>query len=149
MSRVLWPDLQLPPINLWNALNMNDRLTPDEIRTLLPQFFGTRSYHRWSPLFRNVLLTDGAKFLADTAGAFWLMDMTASHLPSVPETEYFVVAKLTLDVTGGADFRLEDGNDKLYATQRIEYTDFPLPEGITLYAQTDGKQWIIMLTSEY
>lgn len=43
---------------------------------------GTEGYHRFSPLFRNLLLTDGAKALAEHAEAFWLMDLIGSHQPT-------------------------------------------------------------------
>jgi hypothetical protein len=52
-----------------------------------------------------------------------------------------------IDKANGNDALLicEDGNNKELARQNIEYTDFPLPEGITLYL--DGG--VLMLTSEY
>jgi hypothetical protein len=43
---------------------------------------------------------------------------------------------------------LDDGNDNVFATQAIEYTDFPLSE-IKLYCSFDGNHWVIMHTSEY
>jgi hypothetical protein len=133
---------------------VTDESTPDELRDRLAQYYGTEAYHRWSPLFGNALLTDGAKALAEGAGAYWLMDMIASHLPSAPKNKTFCIARLTLDMTGGATFTLSSDLDEgepidLYATQIIEYTDFPLPEGVVLYAQHDGEKWIIMLRSEY
>ncbi len=56
----------------------------DQIKSDLKQFIGSITYTRFSPLFPNVVLTDGAKYLADECGAYWLMDMIASHLPSLP-----------------------------------------------------------------
>ena len=50
----------------------------------LAQFTGTEAYHRWSPLFPRMVLTDGAMFVAKhggTSGAFWLMDAIVSHQP--------------------------------------------------------------------
>jgi hypothetical protein len=41
----------------------------------LDGFTGTEAYHPWSILFRKAVLTDGAKYLADKAGAYWLMDV--------------------------------------------------------------------------
>ena len=34
----------------------------------LAQFTGTESYHRWSPLFPRMVLTDGAMFVAENGG---------------------------------------------------------------------------------
>ena len=35
-------------------------LTKQEILNTLPNFYGTEAYYRYSPQFRNFLLTDGA-----------------------------------------------------------------------------------------
>ena len=56
----------------------------------LAQFSGTDGYIRWSPLFPRMVLTDGAKFVADnggTSGAYWLMDAIASHQPKALKDE--------------------------------------------------------------
>jgi len=111
----------------------------------LAQFTGTEAYHHFNILAPNVLLTDGGKYLADKAGAYWLMDVIASYLPKVDDT--FAVAKLAKD--GEAwEFRLEDGNDNAHATQTILYSDFPFDE-MTLFVVRQDDLWIVMLPSEY
>ena len=40
------------------------------------QFTGTEHWYRHA-LVRNVSFTDGAKYLADHAGAYWLLDIIA------------------------------------------------------------------------
>lgn len=45
-------------------------LSPDELRQNLSRFSGTEHYYRTHP---GVLATDGAKYLADQAGAYWLL----------------------------------------------------------------------------
>ena len=120
--------------------------TKDEILNELPNFYGTDGYTRWSALFRNFVLTDGALYLAENAGAFWLMDAIASHLGSY-KNEGFVVAKL-FQFDEGWNLQLEDGNDNTLAEQYIEYSDFPLDE-ITLYVIQQDDLWVILLTSEY
>ena len=55
-------------------------------QAVLAGFSGTEEYHRYSPLFRRMLLTDGAKYVADNGGghgAYWLMDAIASHQPKL------------------------------------------------------------------
>ena len=105
-------------------------------------------YTRWSVLFRNFVLTDGALYLAENAGAYWLCDAIASHYPSYKD-EGFVVAKLRrAKATEGWVLRIEDGNDGLLADQLIEYSDFPLDE-ITLYVIPQDDLWVILLPSEY
>lgn len=110
----------------------------------LPQFTGTERYYR---LYPGVLLTDGAKYLADEAEAYWLLDVIWSHLPSVPEGEWFVCAGLERHHEG-ASFTLGDGNGGVYARQAIPYTDFPLEE-VTLYAARQDGMWVVLLPSEY
>ena len=53
-------------------------LHPAEFQLDLRQFTGTTQWHRWSKL-TELVCTDGAKYLADEAGAYWLLDAIASH----------------------------------------------------------------------
>jgi len=121
-----------------------------DLQTNLGQFTGTEAYHRFSVLFRNVVITDGVQYLADQAGAYWLLDVIGSHLPSVPKDEGFVIAVLKTgdpaQFTLCADLPATKHNT--YATQEIEFTDFPLPQ-IKLYVARQDDQWVVMLPSEY
>jgi hypothetical protein len=113
------------------------------LQSELSQFIGTEKYYR---ITQRHLLTDGTKYLAEQAKSFWLMDAIASYLtPSYDD--HFAVARLVVDGSS-AVLSLDDGNDNVFATQAIEYTDFPLSE-IKLYCSFDGNHWVIMLTSEY
>lgn len=118
-----------------------------EIKQTLRQFTGTEAWHRHLP---GVLLTDGTKYLAEECGAYWLMDVIASHIPSVPKDETFTVAQLTVNTMNKAFFTLADDSPatKIYASQSISYTDFPLDE-IKLYVIREGDEWVILLPSEY
>ncbi|MFM7011218.1 MAG: DUF6876 family protein [Betaproteobacteria bacterium] len=110
----------------------------------LTQFTGTERYYR---LNRKCLLTDGAKYLAEGAGALWLMDSAASYLLELGTDDWFV--QVALKVTGSsAVLTLEDGNGGVRAQQAIPYTDFPIPH-YTLYACWNGSDWVLMLPSEY
>ena len=107
-------------------------------------FTGTEHYHR---LNRKCLLTDGAKYLAEGAGAFWLMDAAASYLLELGTDDWFV--QVVLKVTGSSALLiLEDGNGRVRARQEIPYTDFPIPS-YTLYACWNGEHWVLMLPNEY
>lgn len=127
-------------------------MTPQELQQNLRQFTGTAAYHKWSALFHNFVLTDGAKYLAENAGAYWLMDMIASHYSSY-KNEGFVVAFLTKFPRGGARLSITGGDYNILEQQDIEYTDFPLEE-ITLYIipqemENGSKLWVALLPSEY
>jgi hypothetical protein len=109
----------------------------------LAHFTGTEKLYR---ITRRHVLTDGTKFLAEQGRCFWLMDAIASCLtPSYDD--HFAVARLVVDGSS-AVLSLDDGNDNVFATQAIEYTNFPLSE-IKLYCSFDGNDWVTMLTSEY
>ena len=110
----------------------------------LGYFTGTTAYYRIS---NRHLLTDGTKYLADAAGAYWLMDAAASHLDEIGTIDWFVLIKLEVK-DSRAVMIYEDGNGHEHARQEIAYTDFPM-SGIQLYACWDGEHWGIMLPSEY
>jgi hypothetical protein len=110
----------------------------------LAQFTGTACWYR-HPLARSVLYTDGVKFVADRAGAYWLVDEIALSQLAEPalKMEEFQVWTLVVENTT-AILRCDDGNDRVLLEKRIGYTDFP-EQGIKLYF-TDG---VIMLPGEY
>lgn len=62
-------------------INQEDNSTKKEIiLSRLQMFMGTTQYHRYSPsLFPHFLLTDGVHYLAESCGAYWLMDLIASY----------------------------------------------------------------------
>ena len=111
----------------------------------LNQFTGSENWYRHG-LNRNVNYTDGAQYLADKGGAYWLLDAIAIcqlHEKRVAAEE-FQVWKLTVREDRTATFVCDDGNDNIVYTQHIEFTDFPLDE-VTLYFANN----VIHLPSEY
>lgn len=113
----------------------------------LAQFYGTEHYYKFSPLCPKLYLTDGAKFLAEGAGAYWLMDVIASYLPHIKQHGFGNV-KLVVQYHA-ATLTIDDGNGKVYVKQQIEYTDFPFEEFSLYVSEGQDDSWIIMLTSEY
>jgi hypothetical protein len=93
------------------------------------------------------VLTDGAKYVAEHAQAYWLMDAIASYLPALVNHERFLVASLAVK-NQSALLWITDGNYKDIASQRISYTDFPMSD-ITLFACWADDCWALMLPSEY
>ena len=74
-----------------------------------------------------MLFTDGVKFIADSAGAYWLIDEIAINQtrPKVRAEEFQVwVLKVDLEKRKGV-LSCDDGNGNVVFTKRIEYTDFP------------------------
>ena len=117
--------------------------TKAEILKTLPHFTGTQKWYPWSVLTR-LLLTDGTHYLAESCGAYWLMDTIASYQARGKLTgEAFQVWTLTV-TDSEALLICTDGNDNELIRQEIPYTDFPLDK-ITLWC-VDG---VILLPSEY
>ena len=109
----------------------------------LAQFTGTEQYWR-HPLKRDILFTDGVKYVADTAGAYWLLDVivSAQMIQRVRREEFQVWILKVKDSTGIVI--AENGNSNPIYRQDIEFTDFPLSE-IRLFF-SDG---VIMLPGEW
>lgn len=79
------------------------------------QFIGTEKLYR---ITSRHVLTDGAKYLAEQAKCFWLMDAIASHLTRSYD-EHFAVARL-IAKDSSAVLTLDDGNDTVFASQQID-----------------------------
>ncbi len=84
---------------------------------------GSLNFYRHA-LCRWAYFSDGAKVLAETCGAWWLIDAIGSHLPGT-RSEPFQVWRLVANETGAVVLRCEDGNDNVVTEQAIPYTDFP------------------------
>jgi hypothetical protein len=110
----------------------------------LAHFTGTQRYYR---ITRRHLLTDGTKYVAEAAGAFWMMDAVASHLAEIGTADWFVLVRVKV-ADSKAVMVYEDGNGHEHARQEIPYTDFPLANFV-LYCCWDGEHWVLMLPSEY
>jgi len=118
-------------------------LSEDNLRC----FTGSDTFTKWSPLFRKSLLTEGALFVAEQAGAYWLFDLIESHL-MVDIREHHVVASLSVSGSSGV-VELTDGNGVCLASQELGFTDFPEP-GVTIWSVVNehgGRTH--MLPSEY
>jgi hypothetical protein len=110
----------------------------------LDQFTGSEHWYRhW--LNPMITYTDGARYVAETGDAYWLLDAIVSHQcqPAVRALD-FQVWTLKVADNRTATLSCEDGDHNVAVTQRIEFTDFPLNE-IALWFQNE----IIFLPSEY
>ena len=115
-----------------------------QLESELPSFHGSEMFFRHS-LNRSVIWTEGVQFLAENAGAYWLLDEIAianSHVLKV-QAEEFQVWTLTLETIGGAILACGDGNGNTVYTVSIPWTDFPL-SSIALYFENN----VICLPSE-
>jgi hypothetical protein len=116
----------------------------------LDQFTGTENWYRHSML-RGVTFTDGVKYLADKAGAYWLIDQIAFAQKDRSLTDQtFQVWHLTVNADKSADLKTEDGNYNVIRETRIPFTDFPTDK-ITLWVEDGGPELgrVILLPSEH
>jgi hypothetical protein len=122
---------------------MNDQ--PKLTRAELAQFSGSEQWHRHG-LVRSILFTDGAKYVADKAGAYWLLDeiALAQRFEKSVAAEEFQLWKLTVKPDHTAVLACEDGNGVAVLSKAIPFTDFPLDE-IKFYVTNST----ILLPSEY
>jgi hypothetical protein len=99
----------------------------------LAQFTGSEQWYGHG-IVRDVLFTDGAKYVADAGGAYWLLDeiALAQRYEKTVAGEEFQLWTLKVNSDHTATLTCDDGNGNIVFTKAIEYTDFPLPE-IALY----------------
>ena len=111
----------------------------------LMQFTGSEHWYRHG-IARKVLFTDGAKYVADTAGAYWLIDeiALAQAFNKRVAAEEFQSWVLTVNKDHSARLACEDGDGSVVWSKRIPLTDFPLDE-ITMFYENNT----IYLPSEH
>ena len=114
-------------------------------QAILREFTGSETWYRHA-LVRQVLFTDGAKYVADVAGAYWLLDhiALAQRYEAAVKAESFQVWRLKVEANCSATLTCEDGNKQVVYKFTLEFTDFP-HEGITLWYANE----VIHLPSEY
>ena len=96
----------------------------------LDHFNGSEQFYRHG-MVRHIIYTEGAAYLAEAGGAYWLLDeiALAQAFNRKVKAEPFQVWTLTRNASGsGAVLRCEDGNNGHIYTKRIPFTDFPLRE---------------------
>ena len=111
----------------------------------LAQFTGSEHWYQHG--LTGTRYTDGAKYVADTAGAYWLLDeiAIAQAFEKALQREEFQVWVLEVRPDKTARLWCSDGNDdNVVFAKELEFTDFP-PPGVTLWFANDT----IFLPSEY
>lgn len=108
---------------------------------------GDQIYQHWLPCLKY---TEGVKYLADKAGAHWLVDVVASYQPEpqVRDNERLQEFQLwQLHVESDRSCTItcrEDSDEPAIVTQVIPHTDFPL-QSIKLYVENG----VLLLPSEH
>jgi hypothetical protein len=108
----------------------------------LSGFTGTEYWYRHH-FVRGVTYTDGVKYFAEAAGAWWFVDDCIIEYAPLMRQHGFLT--ITLDVANDkAKITVDDGNDNVLATKAIPYTD--CPAGQYRFYFTDN---VLLLPSEY
>ncbi|MDX1962027.1 MAG: hypothetical protein SFX18_02665 [Pirellulales bacterium] len=128
----------------------------DELQSELRQFTGTENYYRhW--MNSRFVYTDGVRYLAEKAGAHWLLDLIFSHQAeiirrSLDDPRYrmeFQVWRVQHDGNGGCRVYCDDGDGLEMASQDVPFTDFPELENFRLYLVHDRAKVCLYLPSEH
>jgi hypothetical protein len=93
----------------------------------LSQFTGSETFYRHA-INRKCVYTEGVQYMAEKAGAYWLLDEILLIQPyeAALKAEDFQVWTLSVDADESAQL-CTDGNDRQLYAKRIPWTDFPLP----------------------
>jgi hypothetical protein len=110
----------------------------------LQQFTGSEEYYQ-HPLFKGYTYTDGVRFVAQQACAYWLIEAILSwQCDAEVRREPFQHWTLTVAKDASALLKVTDGNADILAKQKFSFTDFPLEE-ISFYLCDT----VLILPSEY
>lgn len=106
---------------------------------------GNGSENFYQNKFSSVIYTDGIKDMAESCGAYWLIDLVISHqLNKAVKLQPFQVWKLQRNSNNTFIVEASDGNEKRIALQEIPFSDFKYDEA-TLWL-VNG---CLMLPNEY
>jgi len=112
------------------------------LRADLTAFIGTEQWHRHA-LNRHMLVTDGVKYFAETAGCYWFLDIVATEVMALQTQHPFLA--ILLDVRESeADIHVTDGDGRKLHRRHIHFTD--APAGHWRFYLTDN---VLLLPSEY
>jgi len=114
---------------------------------MLGMFTGSCRNERWSMLFQD-LMTEGIKCLAESVGAYWLLDIVGSYQPKLKRAD-FQLWKIAVKGSKAIVTMREDTDEKPLVTQRIGYTDFPAGDFEFYACRNERGSVTIMLKSEY
>jgi hypothetical protein len=121
---------------------MSNELTSESLSFELAQFIGTEQYH-FNPLYRWMKYTDGVKYFAEKAGAYWLLDIIGTEMQEIARRELFISIDFTVREGTGL-IVADDGDGGVLYERVIGWTD--CPEGTWKFFLCNS---VLMLRSEY
>jgi hypothetical protein len=117
--------------------------SPNQLLAQLAEYRGSVEFY-YNPLFPLYQYTEGIKFLAEKAEAYWFLDFIFSHQlnPEIRQ-EVFQTWNIKVEDSKGT-VQVEDGNENVIATFEIPFTDFLLPDYTVWFVNR-----VLLLKSEY
>lgn len=114
-------------------------ITPDNVHEFTQGFNGTDAWYQHS-LNARLVYSDGIRTLAQAAGAYWLIDLIASHQTRALDVACggFQLWTLTREGKGFVITCQSDTGEVPVVMQRHEYTDFPLLDGDSIEMIVEG-----------
>jgi len=113
----------------------------EKLESELENFTGTENYFR---NFTGLKYTDGIQYLAEKAGAYWLIDLVGSYQHLLKEVPFQLWTLTVNDDNKGIVTCKEDTDAPVLVEQKLEYTDFPL-KTFECYCIEE----VLLLKSEY
>ncbi len=115
-----------------------------QLKAELRYFTGSEQFYR-NPLFPGYRYTEGVQYMAEKAGAYWLIDYILSNQPDKQLKEQrFQTWKIHVTHEDKAIITVDDGDGNQLQQFRLSHTDFPF-EHFTLWLVDS----VLMLPSEY
>lgn len=108
----------------------------DELR----DYTSSDNYYKY---LGGLLITDGAKALADKFQCYWFLDIISSYQHQLANEE-FQVWLLTRQQDNSAEVKCTNGNDLVLKYQSIPFTDFQ-PTSATIWVENG----VALLPSEH
>jgi len=130
-------------VKLYPKQKFMAKLSREELLEQLPHFTGTEQ-HWHHPYFSGYYYTDGIRFIAQKAEAYWLLVHILSNqkIPDLKGQEFQVWRMKVAD--SSAVITVEDGDKNILKKFDIPFTDFPLNE-LTLWVEGN----VLLLPSEH
>lgn len=124
---------------------METAISADQLAQDLRHFTGSMDLYKQPDFLGGLLYTEGVQHFCEKAGAYWFLDIISTEIHCGHPDERLYDAFITLTVADNqAYITATDGDDNVYYTRKVDYTD--APEG-------DWKFWYmndtLLLPSEY
>lgn len=115
-----------------------------QLKAELRYFTGSEQFYR-NPLFSGYRYTEGVQYLAEKAGAYWLIDYILSNqIDKQLKGQRFQTWKIHVTQDDHAIITVDNGDGNQLQQFRLSFTDFPF-EHFTLWLVDS----VLMLPSEY